>query len=272
MKSRLLILFLFGWLGCFGQVPNTATFSLTDVTNIVGGSNLTTAFANSVDALFDPAYKGTKTNLYNFRNYGAVVPPTVTTNTITNRTSYTATGGGNVTSDGGGTVTYRGVCWSTSHNPTTANAHTTDGTGTGAFTSSITGLSIGSTYYVRAYAINSAGVSFGSEVSFVAPNTNLPFVNGIGFMVTRRTSMDIQTYVEENGGGSVTEIGVCYSSSNSNPTTANSKQTTSILLGQNVMIYVTGLTPNTRYWFRAYAINSNGIEYSGAGFSNYTLP
>lgn len=70
MKNKLLIISLFVWLGSFGQnVPNTTTFSLTDVTAITGGTSLSAAFTNSVDSYFDPAYKGSKDNLLNFRNY-----------------------------------------------------------------------------------------------------------------------------------------------------------------------------------------------------------
>ena len=79
-------------------------------------------------------------------------------------------GGGNVTADGGATVTARGICWSTSQNPTISGSHTTDGTGTGTFTSNMTGLEPNTTYYVRAYATNSAGTAYGDQVSF----TTLP--------------------------------------------------------------------------------------------------
>ncbi|MFC2157746.1 SBBP repeat-containing protein [Acidobacteriota bacterium] len=92
--------------------------------------------------------------------------PTVTTAAVSNITTTSASSGGNVTSSGGTPVTSRGVCWSTSVNPTTADSKTSDGTGTGTFTSSITGLSPGITYYVRAYATNSGGTSYGNEVSF----------------------------------------------------------------------------------------------------------
>ena len=92
--------------------------------------------------------------------------PTVTTSSVTNITAATATSGGNVISDGGATVTARGVCWSTAPNPTIADSHTTDGNGTGSFTSSLTGLTANTTYYVRAYATNSVGTAYGNEVSF----------------------------------------------------------------------------------------------------------
>lgn len=96
----------------------------------------------------------------------APVAPTVTTTSASSVTSTTATTGGNVTADGGANVTVRGVCYGTSQNPTVSGSHTTDGTGTGAFTSNLTGLTPGTTYYVRAYATNSAGTSYGSQITF----------------------------------------------------------------------------------------------------------
>jgi hypothetical protein len=96
------------------------------------------------------------------------VVPTVTTTAITTTsiTSFTASGGGNVTNIGGAEVTVRGVCFGVNHNPTTADGKTTDGTGLGSFSSSLKGLRHNTTYYVRAYATNSAGSGYGSEVSF----------------------------------------------------------------------------------------------------------
>ena len=92
--------------------------------------------------------------------------PAVTTGTVSNITATTAISGGEVTTDGDATVTERGVCWATESNPTVENNHTNDGTGMGQFTSSITGLTASTTYYVRAYATNSAGTAYGEEVSF----------------------------------------------------------------------------------------------------------
>ena len=93
-------------------------------------------------------------------------PPTVTTDAVSDIMAYSATCGGNVTAEGSAEVTGRGVCWSTSHNPTLDNAHTADNTGTGTFTSAMTELSRGTTYYVRAYATNSVGTAYGEEVAF----------------------------------------------------------------------------------------------------------
>jgi uncharacterized protein (TIGR02145 family) len=91
---------------------------------------------------------------------------TLTTLPIGNITDIAATTGGNITNDGGTPVTQKGVVWSTSPNPTTANNSTTNGSGTGSFTSNLTSLTASTTYYVRAYATNSAGTAYGNEVSF----------------------------------------------------------------------------------------------------------
>lgn len=96
--------------------------------------------------------------------------PTVTTQAVTDIDKTTATGNGNVTSDGGSAITERGTCISTSANPTTADTKfTTTGT-TGAFTTSMTSLTKGQHYHVRAYAINSIGTSYGADVEFTAKN------------------------------------------------------------------------------------------------------
>lgn len=92
--------------------------------------------------------------------------PTVTTGAVINITSASATSGGTVTDDGGAMVTARGVCWSTSVNPAIADSYTADGTGTAYFTSEITGLTPDTTYYVRAYATNQDGTSYGDQVEF----------------------------------------------------------------------------------------------------------
>ena len=111
-------------------------------------------------------------NQVNFTTTGSGTVPTVTTASITNITQTTATGGGNVTAQGSSSVTARGVCWSTTSNPTTSDAHTTNGSGTGSFTSNITGLTANTPYYVRAYATNSAGTAYGNQVNFTTTGSS----------------------------------------------------------------------------------------------------
>jgi uncharacterized protein (TIGR02145 family) len=102
-----------------------------------------------------------------------VTVPVLTTSAVSNITQTTASCGGSITSDGGSAVIARGVCWSAGTTPTIADNKTTDGTGTGSFTSAITGLILNNTYYVRAYATNSAGTGYGSALSFIAAVTDI---------------------------------------------------------------------------------------------------
>ena len=95
--------------------------------------------------------------------------PTLSTTTISVLSFATAATGGTISSDGAAAVTARGVCWSTSTNPTSSNDKTVDGTSIGAFTSSISGLTGATSYYLRAYATNNAGTAYGNQINFTTP-------------------------------------------------------------------------------------------------------
>ncbi|MBR6775667.1 MAG: DUF1566 domain-containing protein [Bacteroidales bacterium] len=135
-------------------------------------------YAYFLHFLSDNQYVGcvNRDNGYTVRPVSGVQLPTVTTNDVTNITSSSATCGGNVTFDGGFDITARGVCWSTNPNPTINDNKTSDGNGTGSFTSSITGLTANITYYVRAYATNEKGTSYGEQRSFTTLDP--PTING----------------------------------------------------------------------------------------------
>lgn len=190
----------------------------------------------------------------------SVKTPSVTTSSITNITSTTASGGGTVTGDGGSQVTYKGVCWSTSQNPTTSNSKTSNGTGTGSFISSITGLTPNTTYYVRAYATNNQGTAYGTEVTF---NTSQSLSNP-SVITTEPTSISTNNAtvggnVTTSGNSPVTERGIVYSTSH-NPTTSGLK----VIGGSGTGTFnvnITGLVAGTMYYYRAYAINSQGTSY-----------
>jgi len=110
-------------------------------------------------------------------------PPTVASTTAASDIGYqSATSGGNITNDFGNTISARGICWSTSQNPTTANSKTTESGTIGSFTSNITGLTPSTLHYVRAYATNASGTSYGAQVSFTTaslPQIGDPFQGGI---------------------------------------------------------------------------------------------
>ena len=198
--------------------------------------------------------------------------PTVTTGEVTNIGQNTAQGSGNVTDSGGAMVTERGVCWSTSHNPTISGNHANSGTGVGGFTVSMTGLTANTHYYVRAYAKNSAGVSYGNEVDFTtSQNISAPTVTTSQVTNITQTTATGSGNVTSDGGATVTERGICWSTSH-NPTTSGSHASNGTGTG-SYTVNMTGLTPGTQYYVRAYAINSEGTSYGNeVAFTTQQVP
>lgn len=203
-------------------------------------------------------------NLYGIV-YGEVVSftptdglPVVETTDVTNITSNSAVCGGNVREEGASSVIRRGVCWSTSHNPTTQDYDIPNGTGLGEFSCNITGLSSNTDYYVRAYATNAVGTVYGAEKT-------IPTLQGKPTVTTAEVTdftYNTATVVGEvinDGGATVTESGFCWSTSQ-NPTMEDSH----IEAGQGLGVFsaqLPNLHSNTRYYVKAYAVNDNGIAY-----------
>jgi len=190
---------------------------------------------------------------------GDAVKPTVTTAEVVNIDWRTATGGGEVTDDGDATVTERGICWSTDHNPEITDSHASDGTGTGSYTVNMTRLTAGTTYYVRAYAKNQAGVGYGDEVSFSTKAPELPTVTTGNITDISWTTAKCSGNVTSDGGTEVIERGICWSTSH-NPEIATSHASGGTGIG-SYTVSITGLTAETTYYVRAYARNSLGVSY-----------
>lgn len=187
--------------------------------------------------------------------------PVVSTSTITSITEISAQGGGSVTDDGGASVTAKGVCWSVSKNPTIADSKTNDGAGTGSYTSAITGLNCGTTYYVRAYATNTSGTEYGAEQAFSTTECppELATVTTTQISNITQTSAQGGGNVTSDGGTNVTAKGVCWSTSKS-PTVSDSKTTDGIGTGSFNSV-ISGLSCGVIYYVRAYVINSAGTAY-----------
>lgn len=116
------------------------------------------------------------------------LPSITTTSDVVDITAKNATNGGTISNDGGNLITARGVCWKTSPNPTINDSKSSDGTGAGLFSSYITGLAPNTTYYVRAYATNSTGTAYGSQINFTTKATML---DGVWTATSGTNTIDI---------------------------------------------------------------------------------
>ena len=236
------------------------------------GLSAGTPYYYRVRAYNGNGYSGYSNTADAYTSSGLSLPPELTTNDVTSFSSSSAYLGGNISYTGMPAYYERGVCYSTSINPTTASSKViVSGSGTGSFTTNVTGLSANTTYYVRAYAINSAGTAYGDEVSFktsgILPSLTTAAVTGV-------TSFDATMggSISNAGTPAYTERGVCYATT-SNPTTANDK---CIIPGSGTgsfSEYIEGLTPGKTYYVRAYAINAEGTVYgTQVYFSTPTAP
>ena len=192
-------------------------------------------------------------------NFTTLNLPTVVTSVVSNITNFTATCGGVVTDDGGDYVTARGVCWNTVSSPTVNDNHTTNGSGIGEFTSNLSNLASATMYYVRAYATNSFGTTYGEERVFTSEELSVPTVEtSVVSDITASTAICGGT-VTDDGGDYVTARGVCWSTIPS-PTINDNHTTNGSGMG-NFTSNLSDLAPSTLYYVRAYATNSIGTSY-----------
>ena len=182
----------------------------------------------------------------------------ITTTEVTSITQTSAISGGSITSNGAAQVTERGLCWSTYQNPALSDNKASSGTGAGTFSITMTGLVGNTTYYVRAYAINSVGTSYGNQLSFKT-SPLLPSLAETFIVSFTANSGCIKDSVTNDGGATITNRGVCYSIS-PNPTTLDNVTSEGTGIGSQ-LIYITNLQSNTTYYVRAFATNSAGTQY-----------
>jgi hypothetical protein len=229
------------------------TMTTVEMDYIWGDTIRYIGFANAyVDTVYDVPL-GSKTITFLF-----ALKPAISTLTVSAITKNSAISGGNITSNGGVSITEKGVCWSINPTPNLSDDKTSDGTGTGIFSSSITGLSSNTKYYVRAYATNDIGTAYGNEISFTT-SPGLPTITTTNITSITQTTATSGGNITSDGGAIISLRGVCWSTSPS-PTTSNSKTSNGAGTGSYIS-QLTGLSPSTTYYVRAYATNSVGTAY-----------
>jgi hypothetical protein len=198
--------------------------------------------------------------------------PVLITDSITNITQNTASCGGKITSEGSGSIIARGVCWDTSPTPTILKHKTTNGAGAGNFTSSLTGLTANTNYFVRAYATNKEGTGYGMAMSFTTSEAIFPELSTLDVNTITQTSAKSGGIITSDGGSSITARGICWCINDHTPTLSDSK--TSDGIGKDTFFSsITGLTENTTYYVRAYAINKMGTSFGNVlTFTTNSIP
>jgi hypothetical protein len=187
------------------------------------------------------------------------VLPTFKASTLTASTATSSTIITEIDTDGNDSITVRGVCWGTAQSPTIDNTKTTDGKGIGSYTSVITGLTPSAIYYFRAYATNSVGTAYGTQISTTTLAAT-PLLTMTAMTNVTLTSAKCSVNITDDRGSTITARGICWSKS-SNPTIADSK--TNRGTGKGIFTdSISGLSPNIVYYVRAYATNNIGTAYS----------
>ena len=196
----------------------------------------------------------------------SVTLPVVKTGAVTNVTSASASLSGTITSLGNGTLQRKGFCWSSTHTVPSLEQRegssevSTEGS---TYFYELTGLSGKTKYYVRAYAENEKGVSYGETQEFTTGTSVIvPTLSGTTVSEIGETSAKATATVVSDGGASVSGKGFCYSLTNSSPTIEGGS---SILADTSTGNSITGvlknLEPDAKYYIRAYAINGEGTAY-----------
>ena len=269
----------------------TGTPTTSDSKTDEGAASATGAFTSSMSGLTASTTYYVRAYATNTAgtSYGSQVSfttsantaPTVTTQAVSSVGTTTATGNGNITALGSPNPTAHGVCWNTTGTPTTSDSKTDEGaaSATGAFTSSMSGLTASTTYYVRAYATNTAGTSYGSQVSFTTSATTAPTVTTQAVGSVGTTTATGNGNITALGSPNPTAHGVCWNTTGT-PTTSDSKTDEGAASATGAFTSsMSGLTANTTYYVRAYATNTAGTSYgsqvtftTSANTGGYSLP
>ncbi len=183
---------------------------------------------------------------------------TLTANPAANITANSATVESNIDAGGGAAITSKGVCWNTTGSPDINDDKTTDGTGTGVFSSSITGLVPNTTYYYRSYATNAQGTSYSSEINFTTSDLSVAISS-----VNKNSDTDYSLTADISNPSSIpiTAKGYVWSIAQ-NPTIASNSGSTSNGTGNASFTDNATVTVGPGYYVRAYITTAGGTYYS----------
>jgi uncharacterized protein (TIGR02145 family) len=189
----------------------------------------------------------------------ASIPVLITTE-ITNITSTTASGSGNILLNGLSAISERGLCYNTDGNPSYNSEIVNGGLGTGLFMKYVTNLHPNTIYYVRAYAINNIGIGYGNELQFLT-SPGLATVHTDSVFDISFESVSVISTVVNDGGFTISERGICWNTTG-NPDINGDFQIDSTGTGVGSFVSsINDLIQGTSYFLRAYAINNEGLVY-----------
>jgi hypothetical protein len=251
---------------CWSTNPNP---KMSDSSVIVGAGTFTGAYSKIIKSLIP----NTKYYIRSFASnskgigFGNIVSfttspigiPEITTLPISFLTYNSAISGGVNLNASGGQITNKGICYSNTPNPTIQSAVINGGPGLSGFTSNLLNLNFNTTYYIRAFATNSAGTNYGNEITFTTDDVQLPFVNSTNASNIDQTSASIGVSIINNSSAPIIEKGICW---NISPTpTINNYRIIENTSNNYFTSTLMNLNPNSTYYARAYARNIAGTSY-----------
>lgn len=197
----------------------------------------------------------------NCKKDGVTTPAVKTVSFELNKTNNVVTVNGEVTSEGSSAVTKRGFCWSTVSNPTVSDNSSTNEFGPGKYSTQINGLNLGTTYYVKSYATNTSGTTYGNQIEFKTLSAGKFGVLSFDSLLFR--SVKINVNIDNLGEIIIKSLGVCYSKSG----TPSFKNDSTTVLHVNTTdkifsLVLKNLDANTKYFSRAFINTNLGIFYS----------
>lgn len=181
--------------------------------------------------------------------------------TVTDRTSSSVSITAQMAYESFTTIKEKGLCYAETVNPAVNGSKVTDGSTEKNITATITGLTEGKTYHVRAYAITRDGTFYSGDIAVTTETTYAPSIGKPAVYDKTDTGAKVRATISTNGGLAVTEKGICYSSTNAEPTVDDTK-VISTEADNNILVSLSDLQGGVTYYVRAYAINGKGTGYS----------